>query len=192
MKVTVPARAAFLNVFEPKPFENGPPTYNGKFIIDPSDKATVQKLRDAMLQVAEAKWPGKGKQTFDKMVKTGKPKNIEVCFVEEPYANGDGDPYDGFEDMFYLSAKAGEDQRPLVIDRDRSPLLSRDGRPYSGSYVNVQAEIWAQSNNFGKGIRATMKGIQFVKDGDAFSGGAPASVDDFDDVTDGSDASGLA
>lgn len=194
MKVTVPARGSFLNLFTPKPYENGPPTYNGKFIIDPSDRATVKALDDAMMAVARAKWSEKAQKIFDNLVKTGKPKTIEVGFVKDEYTNGDGDAYDGFEGMYYISAKADprRDPKPLIIDADTSPLIESDGRPYSGCYVNVQIEFWAQDNNYGKGIRATLKAVQFVKDGDAFSGGSAADVSAFTNVSDGADAAGLA
>ena len=189
MKITVPVRAAFLNVFEMTSYEGGAPSYNGKFIVDPSDKATVKKLDDAMLAVAKEKWGVKGQAIFDGLTKLGKPKTIEVPFVKEPYKNNDGEPYDGFEDSYYISAKSKA--RPLLIDRDKTPLVAADGRPYSGSYNNLQIEIWAQDNKFGKALRAELKALQFVRDGDAFSGGTPASADDFD-VVEGADADDLA
>ena len=34
-------------------------------------------------------------------------------------------------------------------------------------------------------MRCGLKGIQFHSDGDAFQGGAPASADEFEDLTDG-------
>lgn len=184
-------RGSFLNVFEAKAFEGGTPKFSGKFIIEPGSPQ-AQLLDKTMLAVAEERWPGKGKATLDKLIKTGKPKNIEVCYVKEGYAkDGDQDEvYDGFEGMHYLSASA--DTRPLILDRDKTPLVAQDGRPYSGCWNNLVLEIWAQDNKWGKGIRCTLKGIQFVKDGDAFSGGAPASMADFDEVTEGADAGDLA
>jgi len=188
-KVTVLTRTAFLNVFTPTAFEGGEPAFNGKFIIDPADKATVKALDDAMMAAAKEKWADKAQAIFDKLTKTGKPKNLEVPFVKEPYSNADGEPYDGFAGMYYVSAR--NPSRPLVIDRDKTVLVEADGRPYSGCYVNAQFEFWAQDNKWGRAIRATLKGVQFVKDGDAFSGGAPASVDDFDVVDGGADAGDL-
>lgn len=188
MKVQFEARAAFINIFEPSAIDGGDPKYNGKFIVDPTNKALVAKLDDAMLKTAEAKWPGKGKQIFDNLVKTG--KKPEVGFVQEPYKNKDGEAYDGFEGMFYVTAS--NSARPLVIDRDRSPLTQADGRPYSGCIVNVIVEFWAQDNKWGRAVRATLKGVQFVRDGDAFGGGAPASVDEFADLGEGADAGSLA
>ena len=47
----------------------------------------------------------------------------------------------------------------------------------------MQIEVYPQDNTFGRGIRAQLKAVQFVKDAPAFSGGAPASADDFDDLS---------
>jgi len=94
--------------------------------------------------------------------------------------------YQGFEDAFYFTAS--NDVRPTVLDRDKSPLIAADGRPYAGCYVNAVVEIWAQDNKYGRGLRAALKGVQFVKDGDAFSGGGTASPDDFADLSAGADA----
>jgi len=188
MKVNFLARAAFLNIFEPTSIDGGDPAFNGKFIVDPSDTATVKKLDAAMLHVAKEKWGAKAEQVFGNLVKTG--KKPEVGFIKEPYKNKDGDPYDGFEDAFYVSAKSST--RPLIIDRDKTPLVQSDGRPYSGCNVMVQVEFWAQDNKWGRGVRAQLKGVQFHSDGDAFSGGAPASADDFDEIADGADAGELA
>lgn len=46
-------------------------------------------------------------------------------------------------------------------------------------------------NNFGKRINASLGGVQFYRDGDAFAGGGVASEDDFDDVSEGADAESL-
>jgi len=182
-------RTAFLNIFEPTTFEGeGAAKFNGKFIVDPANKALVQQLDDAMLAVAREKWGAKAESVFANLVKTG--KKPEVGFVKEPYKNRDGDAYDGFDGMFYIAASS--ETRPLVIDADKSPLVQADGKPYSGCYVNVQIEFWAQDNKWGRAVRATLKGVQFFRDGDAFSGGAPASADEFDDVSSGADAGGLA
>jgi hypothetical protein len=81
---------------------------------------------------------------------------------------------------------------PLVVDKDKSPLSEASGRPYAGCYVNASLDIWAQDNSYGKRVNATLRGVQFFRDGDAFAGGAPASEDEFDDLSDtGGDADDL-
>ena len=81
--------------------------------------------------------------------------------------------------------------RPLVIDKDKSPLTEQDGKPYAGCFVNASVELWAQDNNYGKRINASLRGVQFFKDGDAFAGGGAASEDEFDDIAEGATADDL-
>uniref|UniRef100_UPI0025B91E9B ssDNA-binding protein n=1 Tax=Candidatus Symbiopectobacterium sp. TaxID=2816440 RepID=UPI0025B91E9B len=81
--------------------------------------------------------------------------------------------------------------RPLVIDRDRSALTAADGKPYAGCYVNATIDIWAMDNNFGKRINASLGGVQFLCDGDAFAGGGVATPDDFENMSEGADAEAL-
>ena len=44
-------------------------------------------------------------------------------------------------------------------------------------------DIYAQDNGYGQRINATLKGVQFIADGEAFAGGAPAGDDDFEQFT---------
>ena len=54
----------------------------------------------------------------------------------------------------------------------------------SGYYVDAILDIWAQENSYGKRINAQLKGVQFRRKGDVFSGGgAPAEDDDFDEIS---------
>lgn len=189
MKIMLPGlRMAFPSIFEASSIEGGTPKFNLKLVVPPSNTALVKQLDDAMMTVAKEKWGAKAESVFAALVKTG--KKPEVCFVREGYKNRDGEVYSGFEDQFYFTASS--DTRPLIIDRDKSPLIAADGRPYAGCYVNTSVEIWAQDNKWGRAIRAQLKGVQFVKDGDAFSGGAPASPDEFDDLAEGAMAEDLA
>lgn len=175
-------RVAFPELFKPKAMDGGDPKYSASFLIEPSD-AQCKAIEKMMKDVAIAKWGTKGEKIFADLK-----AQARVCFR-------DGDSksqYAGFEGMMYISAS--NDARPLVVDRkpkkeDGTPneLTAADGRPYSGCYVNATLDVWAQDNKYGKRINATLTGVQFVKDGDAFSGGRPASADDFDDLSDGTE-----
>lgn len=175
MKVKIAAvRGAFLSLFEAKTVGGeGEPRYSGAFVIEPGT-ANAKTLAQALTAVAKEKWGAKA----DGILKDLKAKG-RVAYREEPLSK-DGEVYDGFEGMHSLNAS--NKARPLILDRDKSYLSAADGRPYSGCYVNVSLELWAQDNQYGKRINATLKGVQFVRDGDAFGGGAPASPDDFDDL----------
>jgi len=181
MKVKlVNVRTAFLSIFEPKSVNGeGDPRYSGAFIVDPKS-ANVKTMDAAILAVATEKWKDKAPAILKKLTEEGK-----VAFKKSPRTNEAGEPYAGFEGMY--SVNAGNKSRPLVIDRDKTPLTAADGKPYSGCFVDANIEFWAQDNQYGKRINATLRGVQFRADGDAFGGGAPASSDEFDDLSDGSE-----
>ena len=144
--------------------------FAGTFLI-PAGSDLEKQIEAEILRVAEAKWPGKGAQ----IVKQIAGNNMRYCFRPE----GEKD-YAGYEGMRFF--KATNTQRPTVIDRDKTPLVAADGKPYSGCYVNASVDFYAYENN-GKGIAASVKGVQFYADGDAFTGGGVASADDFDDLS---------
>lgn len=176
MKVKIAnVRLAFASLFEAKTVGGeGEPRYSAAFPVEPGS-ANAKTLAAALTAVAKEKWGAKADGILGELKKKGR-----VCYREEPLANGNGEVYDGFEGMHALNAS--NKARPLTLDRDKTPLTAADGKPYSGCYVNVSLELWAQDNQYGKRINATLKGVQFYKDGDAFGGGAPASPDDFDDL----------
>lgn len=168
-------RLAFPALFEAKAVNGeGEPRFSGSFIIDPKAKF-ISDLEAAIEAVAKEKWGAKAAATLVELYKKDR-----VCFKKEEKKSASGDVYAGFEESFHLNA--GNKSRPTVLDRDKTPLTASDGRPYAGCYVNANIEIWAQDNSFGKRINATLRGVQFVKDGEAFSGGTPASADEFDDL----------
>ena len=175
-------RLAFPALFEPQAIGDGEPAFGARFIIDPANKKMVAAIDAAIAQAAaeQAKWKGKHEQILAKIIKDG-----ACAFLKDDYEDKNGDAYAGFEGMYSLGTRSKA--KPLVIDRDKSPLVASDGRPYGGCYVVASVEIWAQDNSFGRRINAQLKGVQFYRDGDAFSGGTPASADDFEDLADGVD-----
>lgn len=173
-------RLAFPDLFTPKAQlgddgNPGTPKYGCALIYEP-DHPCVKLLHDAEAEVAKAKWGAKAE-----------------AYLKEVKANGrdvvqDGNKkasYDGYSGMQFTNANRKADGgRPTVIDRDRTPLAAGDGKPYAGCYVIAHVNVWAQDNKKGgKRINAELSGVQFLRDGDSFSAGAPpADVDDFADL----------
>ena len=157
-------RLAFAqNIFEAGSINGSKPTFSAKGIFDDGSDAH-KTLLAAEEEVATAKWGAKAKSTLDIIRK----KNEGVV------KDGDLKPeWDGFEGHLYVNTS--NEKRPTIIDRDQTPLARSDGKPYGGCIVNLMADVWAQDNQFGKKVNATLTGIQFVKDGDAFAAGAPAA-----------------
>lgn len=173
-------RLAFPTLFEAKTVNGeGKPAFSASFLLDPADPQ-VSELNKAIESVARDKWGAKADAILKQMRAQDK-----VCLHDGDLKSN----YDGFPGNLYVSSRSAA--RPLVIDTDKTPLAESDGKPYAGCYVNASIELWPQDNNYGKRINASLRGVQFLRDGDAFAGGAPASADEFDDISAGADAGAL-
>jgi hypothetical protein len=174
-------RLAFQDIWVPKASQDGKgePKYGCVLILDPKKNADEVKLiRSTIKAVAKEKWKAKA----DGILRVLEGDNQKYCYFEEDKLNAEGEIVDGFEGMFYLSCKSPV--QPTIIDRDRSELTRKDGRPYNGCFVVAKVDIWPQDNTHGKGLRAQIQGLQFLRDGDAFGGGTRSKVDDFEDLSD--------
>ena len=174
-------RLAFPTLWEAKTVNGeGKPAFSACFLIAPNDPQ-VKAINAAIDQVGQEKWGAKAAAQLAVARKADK-----VCLH-------DGDlkaTHDGFAGVLYIRAR--NPVRPTVVGADKAPLAEADGKPYAGCYVNAVIELWAQDNNYGKRVNATLMGVQFLRDGDAFAGGGVASDDDFDDVSSGAEADSLA
>lgn len=175
-------RLAFPKLFEARAFDDdSTPRFEATFLMPKGDKQ-LRELRAAIVKESNAKWGEKG------------PSTLATIEAKDRSCLQDGDDkedYAGFEGN--MAVKATSKVRPLVLDADRTKITNEsEGRPYAGCYVNASVDVYAYDNKkFGKRMCATLLGVQFYRDGDAFAGGAPASVDDFDDVSEGADADDL-
>ncbi len=169
-------RIAFPAIAEKQAIGDGEPAYGAKFIIMPSSPI-VKTLDDGMLAVAKEKWKDKADDVFKFLI-----ANKKVSFVHGPYCNSKtGVPYLGFENMFSLGARNASTQ-PSVFDRYGKQVNDKDtikSLIYSGCYVNTKIQLWAQDNSYGRRINASLLGIMFSRDGDAFGGATPARAEDF-------------
>lgn len=170
-------RLAFPDLFKPDDKYN---KYGAVFIIDPKHRQ-VKEIEEAIEAVAKEKWGAKADAVLAKLRKDG-----DICYSRDEYEDKNGEPYAGFEGMFWI--RGGNSAQPTIVDVNRAPLTERSGKPYPGCYVNAHLDIWPQDNDFGRRINASLSGVQFLRDGDAFTGGRPSSVDEFEDMSDGADA----
>jgi len=155
-------RLSFANaLFEPQKVQGqGEAKFSASFILPPNHPG-VAAIKAAMKAVAEAKWGAKAAETF-MALKAGDKLALH---------DGDSKPqYQGYKGNLFVNAS------------NKSPLAATSGRPYAGCYVNGSIELWAQDNQFGKRINATLKGVQFLRDGERLAGGGVASADDFEAI----------
>ena len=166
-------RLAFPELWEAKTVNGeGEPAFSATFLL-PKNHPQRKEIEAAQEQVGKEKFADKW------------PAVKKEIAANNRFALKDGDAksqYVGYEGNFFISAR--NKVRPTVIDRNRSPLTAKDGRPYSGCFVNGIIELWVQDNKYGKRINASLSGVQFLKDGEPFTGGRAAAVDDFEDLGD--------
>lgn len=156
------ARLSFPSLFQHAEFA-GESTgkYEATFVMDKVEHAeliaSIKTKIDAMM-----KEQFKGKIPSDK-----------ICLK-------DGDELGRPEFEGKMTIKASTKKRPLVINRDKSPISEDDNIVYAGCYVNGIISLWAQNNGFGKRINAQLDGVQFARDGEPFGSGG-IDADEFDD-----------
>ncbi|HSV48335.1 MAG TPA: ssDNA-binding protein [Ramlibacter sp.] len=177
-------RLSFADLFEAVQFDGKGEFYFGAQLLVPEGDPQRKTIDQAIAAVAKEKWGAKAAAIQGSI--EGNPQKI--CWID-----GKKREYDGYAGNWALSTKRPQSKgRPLVLARDKSAIVAADGTVYSGCYVNASVEFWAQDNSFGKGIRCTLLGVQFNRDGDAFSAGAAASPDDFEELAAGAEADSLA
>lgn len=161
-------RLSFPHLFKPKSFggdddskAQSEPKFRCAFILDKKKNAkTIESIKKAVAYALKDKYG-------DKI-----PKGFKGCLRD----GSEKEDMDGYgPDVMFVSA--GTTKRPVVVDRDRTPLTEDDGKPYAGCYVNASIRVWVQDNKFGKRVNAQLRAVQFAKDGESF-GEAPVNADE--------------
>lgn len=156
-------RLSFPSLFKRASFDGKEGKFEGTLLLPKSDTKTYELINKAIDEaLAEAK--------------------IKVPADKRFLKDGDDSDYDGYAGNW--SIKAANNNRPLLIDRDKNPVTEDDGILYAGCYVNAQIGVWIQNNQYGKRVNANLYGLQFVKDGESFGTDTSSKIDDFDDVAD--------
>jgi hypothetical protein len=151
------------------------PKYSVTCLLDPKkNKKDIAAIEEAMEDLIEEEFKGK------------RPKGMRVILKDGNDKTDDDDNIaDGYEDMRYI--KASSKKKPVVVDRDLTPLGEDDTRPYGGCYGNVSIRMYAQNNDFGRHINITLLAVQFAGDGEAFGDSAVNAEDEFEDLSDEDD-----
>lgn len=161
-------RLKFGKLHEPRS-DNG--KYTAWLIIDPIVQPDeLDKVQAGIAKILREEFKGK--------VKAG--QLDQLCLHK---GDNKSHKYPELQGQWYVSAS--NYKKPLIVDRQRNPLTKPSGLPYDGCYVNAKIELWPQNNDSGLGVNASLLGIQFVRDGEAFGcGGRVADIGDFDVLKD--------
>lgn len=162
-------RLSYPNLFAPKAMEEGKePKYSAVFLLDKKEHAAlIAQIEKNVQRVAL--------DFFKKKVP------LKHACLRDGNERSDKEGY-GDEVMFINTS---ETRRPVVVDRDLTPLTKDDSKPYAGCYVNATIRLFAYDHKTGgKGVSAALRAVQFVKDGESFGAGPVNAEDEFEPVTD--------
>jgi hypothetical protein len=159
-------------VFTPQrgPNGEGEPKHSATFGFA-KDHPAAAAIKTGFQKIATDKWGAKAIEVFTML------KAADKLCLHDGDAKADKE---GFKGNLYVSAS--NKLKPMVVDGLLQPLDANSGKPYSGCFVNAEIELWAQDNKFGKRINASLRGIQFVKDGPRLSGGGVSATDAFEAI----------
>jgi len=155
-------RLSFPNLFQPSTF-GGESTgkYDGTFLLDKNDHIdTIKEIKTAIKDLVKERFKGK-------------------MLAEDRICLKDGDETEREEQQGCFTLKASTKKRPLVLDRDKTPLTEEDEKIYAGCRVNAIVSLWSQDNQYGRRINASLDGVMFSDHDEPF--GPPGiEVDAFD------------
>lgn len=119
----------------------------------------IQKLKDAAKAAATAKW---GEDT------SKWPKNLRLPFRDQKELERDGKQPDGTEPgAIFMRFKS--ERRPGVVDQNVQEIIE-DSKFYAGCYAIASVNAYAYDQAGNRGVSFGLNHLQFVKDGEPFSG----------------------
>jgi hypothetical protein len=162
-------RLSYPQLFVAKEPEKGKkPVFSASFLLDKKQhKAIIAQIEKTTERVAL--------DAFKKKVK------LNRVPLRDGNEKSDKEGY-GDEVMF---VGARNEKRPVVVDRDLTPLTADDPKPYAGCYVNATIRLFAYDHaTGGKGVSASLRAVQFIKDGESFGAGPVDAEQEFEKVED--------
>jgi hypothetical protein len=197
-KFRIYGRQSFLRLDKPKAFEEGQdPRWEGTTLLDPASQKGLESIK-LLIKTAAAL----GKEAYGTVPlelrkiaaqfipgqapvdPKAKEDGIEIAFY-----SGDKKEYDGYAGMFVVPAHNSKMKPAVANRRGVSVDVGEEQYPYPGCYGLTSITLWAMDNKYGKRIGVNLRGVQFDKDGEAFSQGDIAPEEEFEALEDAGGAS---
>ena len=165
------ARLGFPSLLQPKAVQGGEPKYSCNFILAPTapEWAEMGQIISAM---AVEKWGDQANAVLT-MIKADKRLR---CYGQgaEKISQKTGQVYDGFQGMVFISAANTEKPKLYGTDATELPPTANANQLFvGGNYVSGIISFWTQDNQFGRGIRANLDGVQYIREGEHFGTPGP-------------------
>lgn len=197
------ARLSFNDLFTPKSVNNGKPAFSATAICLNGDEegnpdgfettivytnsegkrvsAPYPKLEQICEHVAKEKW---GK--VPPKMKNWAYNKADGSTTRDEYTNEDGEYWAGFgPETMYVSAKKHaercKNEQMVVLDQLKQPIPANSGLLYSGCFVNLVIDVYGYDNDEGKGVTASLEGVQLKKKGEALGFTPIDAADEFEE-----------
>ena len=169
-------RYAFMHVFQPRAFEDGPAKYSVTLMIPKKDKATINKINAAVKAAIE--------DGIEERFRGKKPASLRL-----PLRDGDeerAEDYPEFAGMYFMTANANS--KPILLDRAKEEILDST-ELYSGCWGDASITFFAYDSHGNKGIGVGLNALRKRRDDESFSGTmtAESARNEFDDLDDDDD-----
>lgn len=166
--ITGKVRFSYANVWEPKSINGGDPKYSVSLIIPKADKATLNKVKEA---IEAAKKEGISK------LGGSIPDNLKM-----PLRDGDVDRVEeeSYKDSYFINANSST--KPGIVDKNVQTITDKS-EFYSGCYGRASITFYAYNVDGNKGIACGLENLQKLEDGEAL-GGHSRAEDDFNTAAD--------
>ena len=168
--VTPPGQAAYAWVFRPqKAMQEGKPDQYSLTILWDENDTRLAKLKEAIKQVAVAKFGAKATTMLEK----GQLNN--------PLRSGDSKTEEDFQGKVFLTARSNE--KPQVVDSDTEPLMDLMDF-YSGCKARMDIYLFAYDKAWNRGVSAILNSVQKLGDGERKAGrrSAKSAFGDLDEA----------
>ena len=109
--------------------------------------------------------------------------------TRDEYVNDEGDYWAGIDaETWYISANKPEEKakngKMTVLNQIKKPIEANEGILFSGCYVNAVIDVYAfdaTDKQGGKGVTASLEGVQLVKTGEPLGFVPTDATEDFDE-----------
>jgi len=166
--VTGKVRMSYVTILDPKvPMGGGKPKYSMSVIIRKSDKATVEKIKNAVAAAYEN----------DKAKLKGTGKSVPALeLLKTPLRDGDMERPDDpdYAGCYFLNANSTT--KPGIVDANCQPIIERS-EIYSGIYGRVSPSFYGYNVNGNRGIACGLQNVQKLADGEHMGGHTSAESD---------------
>lgn len=171
-------RLSFPKIFKKEATtEGGTPKFSLASLLDPGTKsgqANIKAVKDMQTRLAKAEW----KDNWEKVLRAME-WDRRLLRPGDKATNAEGDVYQGYEGMYYVTASNTRNIK--VLNRDKSPAGENDQEKfYGGCYADVVLSCYTvrDPKKGGNGIFATIEVVRWRGDGEPF-GAAPIDEDDY-------------